>query len=362
MAKKTEKEMTTLQEHVQAADVAPKSKFLSKLQKDADKLRLGKIDPWVAGFPSPGVNYLFGKKQGMKAGYTSLIYGPPKSGKSLLAFAAAGQLHKDDPEAIVLHFDTEFRDNVDTWAEVFGIDKNRFITRQSNQPTDIFDYIATDVKAMLQEGEKVKMIIIDSLAMIQYPKEANKELSTNMVIGDAGAYLSGAMKMIIPVIRQFKIATILCQHVRANMDPNSAKYRPFIIPGGFALKHSVEYWMLAVKVESKDTKKFDSGRKDGAGNDIQTGHTIRVKMEENSDGPQNRAVEIALSYQRGIVDQNEEIATLAVNMGIVERPNNVTYQFDGKKWQGFNNFALAVKDDEILQRELVAKIKENDLT
>lgn len=361
MAKKPEKEMD-LKSHVAAATVVPKGSMLAKLQKDADKLRLGNVEPWVAQFPSPGVNYLFGKKQGIKAGYTLMVYGPPKSGKSLLAFAAAGQLHRDDPEAIVLHFDTEYRDNVMTWAEVFGIDSSRFITRQSNQPTDIFDYIATDVKAMLQEGVKIKMIIIDSLAMIQYPKEANKELSTNMVIGDAGSYLSGAMKMIVPVIRQFKIATILCQHVRANMDPNSAKYRPYIIPGGFALKHSVEYWMLAVKVESKDTKKFDSGRKDGAGNDIQTGHTIRVKMEENSDGPQNRAVEIALSYEKGLIDQFEEIATLAVNMNIVERPNNLTYQYGEQSWKGINNFALAVKENEILQRELIQKIKENDLT
>ena len=364
MAKKGEKDVNNLQSKIIEAKNQAKmpSKFLSKLQKDSDKLRIGSREEWVAHFPSPGINYLFGKTQGMKAGYTAMLYGPPKSGKSLLAFAAAGQLHKNDPEAIVLHFDTEFRDNVDTWVKAFGIDKDRFITFQTNNPTDIFDYIANDVKAMLQEGEKIKMIIIDSLAMIRYPKEANKEVSTDNVMGDAGSYLSGAMKLILPVIRQFKIATILCQHVRANMDPNSAKYRPFIVPGGFALKHSVEYWILATKIESKDTKVFDSGRKDGSGNEIQTGHMIRVKMEENSLGPQNRSVEVALSYTDGIVNQSEEVATLAVNMGIVERPNNISYQYGDKKWQGFNNFALAVKDDELLQEELMSKIKDNDVT
>lgn len=338
------------------------SKWLTKLKKDEEKLKLGSREDWIAAFPSPGVNYLFGKNQGIKAGYTAMFYGPPKSGKSLLSFAAAGQLHKDDPEAIVLHFDTEFRDNMEHWQKAFGIDSDRFVTRQTNSPTDIFDYIANDVKAMLQEGAPIKMIIIDSLAMISYPKESNKEKSTDMVIGDAGSYLSGALKLILPVIRQFKVAMILCQHVRANMDPNSAKYRPYIIPGGFSLKHCVEYWVLATKIESKDTKKFDSGRKDGSGNEIQTGHSIRVKMEENSMGPQNRSTEVSIVYTEGIVDQNEEVATLAVNMGIVEKPNNVTYQYGDKKWQGFANFALAVRGDEELQRELVRKIKENDLT
>lgn len=338
-----------------------KKNWLTKLQNDADKLRIGSREPWTAGFPSPGVNYLFGKAQGMLAGYTALFYGPPKSGKSLLAFAAAGQLHKDDPEAIVLHFDTEYRDNVDTWVKSFGIDEKRFVTKQSNNPLDIFDYIANDVKAMLQEGAPIKMIIIDSLAMIQYPKEANKENSTDFIIGDAGSYLGPAMKMIIPVIRQFKIATILCQHVRANMNPNEAKYRPYIIPGGFALKHCVEYWMLAAKIESKDAKTFDSGRKDGSGNDIQTGHAIRIKMEENSLGPQNRSVEVDLDYQQGLVNQHMEVATLAVNMGIVQM-NGAWVMYGDKKWQGVSNFALFVKADEELQRELIKKIKDNDLT
>lgn len=340
----------------------PKNKWLSQLKRDEDKLREGEKDAWIAQFPSPGVNYLFGKTQGMKAGYTALIYGPPKSGKSLLAFAAAGQLHKDDPEAIVLHFDTEYRDNVDTWVNAFNIDKDRFVTRQSNNPVEIFDYIANQVLAMLQEGAPIKMIIIDSLAMISYPKESNRDQTTDHVMGDAASYLGPAIKLIIPVVRKYKIATILCQHVRDNMDPNSAKYRPYVIPGGKAMKHSVEYWMLVTKVESKDTKKFDSGRKDGSGNDIQTGHTIRVKMEENSMGPQNRSAEVALVYSKGIVDQYEEIATLAVNMNIISRPNNLSYIYGDKKWQGFNNFALAVQADEELQRELIRKITENDIT
>jgi RecA/RadA recombinase len=284
------------------------------------------------------------------------------SGKSLFSLAFAGQLHKDDPEAIVLHFDTEFRETIPTWAKVFGIDMNRIISLSTNDPKEIFDYIQTDINAMLQEGAPIKMIIIDSLEMINYPKEGNAESTTNHVIGDASAYLKRAMKAILPIIRRNKIYTILCQHVRANMDPNMAKYKPFTIPGGFALKHSVEYWMLAQKIEAKDTKVFDSEKKDGSGNPIQTGHSIRVKMEENSMGPQNRSVEVALSYKDGIVNQHIEIAELATNMGIVERPNNLTYQFDGLKWKGFDNFALAIKEDPELQKKLIDKIKEVELT
>lgn len=339
------------------------NKWVQQLRKHGSAVDFNGTDALkYAKSPSPGINYLFGKARGIKPGYTAMIYGPAKSGKSLFSLAFAGQLHKDDPDAIVLHFDTEYRQTVPTWANVFGIDMNRIISYSTNNPQEIFDYIATDVQAMLQDGAPIKMIIIDSLAMINYPKEANAESTTNAVIGDGASYLARGMKAILPVIRKHGIYTILCQHVRANMDPNSAKYRPYVIPGGYALKHSVEYWMLCSKIEAKDSKVFDTDKKDGSGNPIQTGHAIRVKMEENSLGPQNRSVEVHLSYKEGIVNQHLEIAELANNMGIIERPNNVTYIFEDKKWRGFDDFANGIKQDEELAAKLLDKIKENDLT
>lgn len=336
--------------------------FLSQLKKDAKKLELGSgVEPWVARTKSPALNYLFGKNFGLKAGYTAMVYGPPKSGKSLLSFAYAGHLHQTDPEAIVLHFDAEFRENMDHWQKAFGIDPDRFISYTTNEPAEIFDYIATDVKAMLQSGAKIKMIIIDSLAALKYPKEATKELSTNHVMGDAGSYLPGAMKLVLPVIRQFKVALLLMQHIRDNFDPNMAKYKPYNVPGGKGLKHFVEYWVLVEKINAKDSRTFDSDKKDGAGNAIQTGHKIRVKMEENSMGPQNRAVEVDLSYTDGIINEHKEVAVLAAGMGLLDITGS-WINYNGKKWQGVDNFALALRDDPELQKNLIEKIIENDLT
>lgn len=339
------------------------SKWVAQLRKHKDAVDYdAKKNREVAKSPSPGINYLFGKAQGMLPGYTALIYGPPKSGKSLFSLAFAGQLHKDNPDAIVLHFDTEMRETIPTWANVFGIDMDRVISYSTNDPKEIFDYIANDVQALLQEGAPIKMIIIDSLEGINYPKEGNAESTTDHVIGDASAYLKRGMKAIIPVIRKNGLYCILCQHVRANMDPHMAKYKPYIIPGGYALKHSCEFFLLCTKIDSKDTKVFDSEKKDGSGNPIQTGHAIRVKMEENSLGPQNRSVEVHLSYKNGIVNQHLEVAELAKSMGIVERPNQTAYQFEDQKWVGFANFANAIRDDEDLMKALLKKIQEADLT
>lgn len=333
--------------------------FLSQLKKEAAKVFTPEREDWLATTKSPAINYLFGKKGGVPAGNIMLLYGPAKSGKSLVSFAYAGQLHQEDPEAIVLHFDTEFRDGVNHWEKAFGIDKERFISYKTNTPTEIFDYIAGPVLEMLQKGAKIKMIIIDSLAAIKYPKEANKESSDQFVIGDAGSYLPGAMKMIVPILRKYKILGILCQHVRANMDPNTAKYRPYIIPGGNALRHHTEVWTLVTKVESKTSKTFDENKKDGAGNFIQTEHTIRVKIEESSISPQNRAVEVDLSYSEGFINQHVEIAKLAVNMGVIDMAG-AWVKYEDKKWQGVENFANFVKEDSDFRLELLRKIKEVD--
>jgi RecA/RadA recombinase len=335
------------------------SKFLSQLRKDAAKVYAPEREDWLATTKSPAVNYLFGKLGGVPAGNTMLLYGPPKSGKSLLSFAYAGQLHQQDPEAIILHFDTEMRDGVNHWEKAFGIDKERFISTKTNDPTKIFDYIANDVKAMLQDGAPIKMIIVDSLAGIFYPKEANKESSDKHVMGDAAAYLPGALKMILDLQRRYKIFTILTQQIRSNMDPNTSKYRPYIITGGNALRHGAEVWALVTKVEAKDSKTFDESKKDGAGHALQTQHTIRIKIEESSISPQNRAVEVDLSYTDGFVNEHAEIAKLAVNMGAVVLAG-AWVQYNGKKWQGIANFANAIKEDSELRIEMLRLIKESD--
>lgn len=285
------------------------------------------------------------------------------SGKSLLALSMIGAMHKQDDEGVVLYFDTEYRESFRHWSVPMGIDENRFIPFITNNPIDIFDFIANDVNAMIQQqGAKIRAIVIDSLAGINYPKESNKSQSTDMVIGDAAAYLPGALKLILPVIKQHKIALVVCQHVRANMDPMKAKYHPYIIPGGNALKHAIEYWMLCEKINSKDAREFTDDLKDGSGNAIQSGHSIRVKMQESSDGPHNRSVEVFLDYRQGIANQHEEVARLGIHYGIIERPNNVTYVYGDQKWRGRQEFEEYLKTDDTMQREIMNKISEKDLT
>jgi KaiC/GvpD/RAD55 family RecA-like ATPase len=134
---------------------------------------------------SPGVNWMFGNTHGFPFGYSMLLWGEKKSGKSLLSYVFAGQLHRDDPDALVIKFDTEMRDRVQLtpqMMESYGIQEERFIVYETNKPEDIFDRLSDkgEVTEMLQQGAKIKLIIIDSISEIQGSREAKQDSVLNL--------------------------------------------------------------------------------------------------------------------------------------------------------------------------------------
>src|SRR3954463_7235851 len=79
--------------------------------------------------PSPSLNFTFGNGHGLPFGFSLAIYGPPGGGKSVIANAFAGQLHRDDDEAVIIKFNTEMRETLQlTGPQMrnYGIDQDRY--------------------------------------------------------------------------------------------------------------------------------------------------------------------------------------------------------------------------------------------
>jgi RecA/RadA recombinase len=193
--------------------------------------------------PSPSVNFIFGNTHGLPLGYSMVLYGPPKGGKSVLANAMIGQLHRDDPDAIAIKFNTERRESVqltDRMMQVYGIDSSRYIAYETNSAATVFDRIANDIKAMCQEGAPIKLIIIDSITSIVGRRAENADSIETQQIGDDAATLQAGLKMILGTIRDHRIALVLITQLRAEMDRleqmrgNSTK-----MAGAFALKFTL---------------------------------------------------------------------------------------------------------------------------
>ncbi len=321
--------------------------------------------------PSPSVNAIFGKGWGLPLGYSMCLFGPPKAGKTVLSNAIIGQLHKDDPEAWAIKFDTELREEgqlTDGDASMWGIDKERYLAYSVNNPVLVFDRIEQEIAAYCQEGLPLKLIIIDSITGVQGRRSMNADTIATMQIGDHALTIQEGLKRILAVQRKHRFAVILTAHVRAELDMLEQKRgNKFKMAAAFGVQHYCEYFCLVEPNKNKEGRGDISGnaftdesKKDLRDRADQIGHRIFVKMKDSSCGPKGRAGEFTLDYTKGIINTHEEIFLLAKNRGVLQRPNNTTYVLGERKWVGAPSMLAAIKDEPELAKALLNEVWRRD--
>ena len=115
------------------------------------------------------------------------------------------------------------------------------------------------------------------------------------------------------------------------------------------------------KVDAFGAKFEDTTVTDMRDNAERTGHKIRCKLTDNSVGPKGREGIFTFDYHRGFVNQFEEVFHLGVNRGIIERPTNVMYAFDGVEWRGEEATMVALRDDPALAQKILQELKRRDM-
>ena len=349
------------------------NKWMAKLNKMEGAVNT-EYDPFsqVIRSPSPSLNFVFGKAHGLPLGYSMVLSGPPKGGKSVICNAMIGQMHRDFPDGIAVKFNTEMREMgqlTPDQAGLWGIDRDRYVAYDVNQPDQIFDRIEKEIAAMCQEGMPLKLVIIDSLNAIQGRRAMNADSVMTQQIGDLALTLKDGMKRILPIQRQHKIAMIFTTHIAAEMDQaEQMRGNKVKMAAGFGVQHHAEYFvfvepnksakgrenLLGEKLENEDL----GDTRDGSAE--RTGHKIRVQMKDSSLGPKMRVGEFTLDYNHGIINTHEEAFLLGVNRGIINKPNNLTYEFGGQKWTGKPAMLAALKDPK-LQEAVMAELRRRDM-
>lgn len=355
-------------------------KFMERLMKLEGAVRESRNPHLnVIQSPSPSLNFCFGNGQGLPRGYSMLLYGPPRGGKSVICNAMAGQLHRDNPEAWVVKFNTEFREGGqtdDSQKKVYGIDPERYIGYEVNQPDHIFDRIEKELAASVQDGMDLGLVIIDSLNGIQGRRAMNADSIMTQQIGDNALTIQEGLKRILPIQRKANFGLIVTSHIRSQMDTktggssvvhtsHTTAIRPAV---SYGTQHHCEYYMYVSpaggadsKVDAFGNKFIDESVEDLQGNGEKTGHKIRVKITDNSVGPKGRVGEFTMDYHRGIVNVFEEVFLLGVARGIIEKPNNVMYAFGGHEWKGREAMLTAIRDDQELARKILMELKRRDM-
>ncbi len=312
--------------------------------------------------PSPYFNWIFANKSnGIPRNASILFFSEPKAGKSLSIYAMILEMQQRDPEGIAIYFNTEMRGALQ--KDVFpGLDKDRVVIYDTNDPVEIFDRVETDIRAMVQDGMPLRLIAIDSLTNIMGVKRGNSDSVSNHLMGDQALTLQVGLGKLVPFCKRNNILLIGTSQMRANLDAGS--YGPKEkMAAQWATKHAFEYFVSLKKAGSADDKQDISGKtfeeedmKDARGNKLVNGHKVYVKMEASSIGQAGRAGVFTLSYDQGIINQHEEIFHLAKNLGILESPNNRTYTFEGQSFNGKNQAAEAIRDNPELAAKILAAV------
>jgi len=328
---------------------------------------------------SPAFNFIFGKGQGLPRGYSMLLYGPPRGGKSVLLNEMIGYLHQSNPNAVAIKFNTEFRENAQLSKEqtaMYGIDPDRLISYEVNQPDQIFDRIEKDIGAECQDGLDVGLIGIDSLNSMQGRRGMNADTIMTQQIGDNAATIQEGLRRILPVQRKHRIGLVLTSHIRAQMDTkvggssivhtsHTTAVRPAV---SYGTQHHCEYYVYvapqggeAGRTDLSGHKFVDESVSDFREEGERTGHKIMARMMDSSLGPKGRAGVFTFDYKNGIINQHEEVFTLGTLRGIIDRPNNVMYSFEGTEWRGKPAMLEALKNSPELCAKIVDKLRKKDL-
>jgi len=327
---------------------------------------------YVVRSPSPSLNHTFGNGWGLPGGYSMVLYGPPKGGKSVICNAMAGQLMKDDPDAWVVKFNTEFRETgqlSDDQMHMWGIDPDRYIAYETNRPDQIFDRIEKEFAALADEGMKLKLVIVDSVTQIQGRRGMNADTIMTQQIGDNALTIQEGLKRILPIQRKMGFALILTSHIRAQMDiaeqMRGNKFRPAL---SFGSLHVAEYAMWVEpnrsaegKVDELKQKFISEEVKDLADKGEKLAHKIKVKMVDSSMGPKERNGEFTLDYHRGIINTHEEVFRLGKGWNVISKPNNLTYSYGGKDYRGKPAILEVLKNDPNLCEAILMDVRKKDL-
>jgi len=355
-------------------------RFMEKLMKlPGASMGARDIHSDVIQSPSPALNFVFGNGQGLPRGLSLLLYGPPRGGKSVICDSMAGQFHRTNPNGWVVKFNTEFREAAQSGADrqaIWGIDADRYVAFEVNQPDHIFDRIETELAALVQDGMDLGLVIIDSINGVQGRRAGNATSIMTQQIGDDALTIGCGLKRILPVQRACRFGLILTTHIRAQMDTKAGgssivhtSQSTAVRPGvSFGTQHHCEYFMYVAPAGGADAKKDllgndfkDTNLEDMQGNAEKTGHKVRCKMMDSSLGPKGRVGEFTLDYAKGIINTHEEVFLLGVARGIITKPSNVMYNFEDQEWRGKEMCLTALKSDPQLCTRIVTELKKRDM-
>lgn len=340
-----------------ASNLSPKKAYeqvLSFFGEDSVFLNPRDVPPvQVTRTGSPGLDRALGVG-GWPLGRIMQIAGTPSAGKTQLTLIAGAEWQKRDPENSICFIDAEYTYDPD-WAESLGIDNDRVLLIKTNSALRIFEGLVGKKKktssgkikvnpgllGLIEEGVTIKgetpdggskefdlskmgVIIIDSIASMETPIEEVSEVGKQNV-STMARFMTTELRKLTPAVAKANVALFGINHVKTKIGVMFGD--PKTTPGGRAWHHACSVQVMLASIESKDSRIEDE-------NQERIGHMVRAKVTKNKVATPHKKAEYSMEYVRGIVQKELELFEAGKAEGLIERPNNVMYEYNGESFRG----------------------------
>jgi recombination protein RecA len=304
---------------------------------------------------------------GLPKGRLIQYYGAPGSGKTLMAMLAMKEAQLSDPDSQQVFIDAEQTFDP-TWAEALGLDTSRIIIVDGDTAVNgrkCFEMVLgvpkEDAKTHILKGKSkeglldkvvagefnINMVVLDSLGSIIPPGEDVAAIGKmNMAL--LARFLTTTFRKLSLEVSKTDVPFIIINHKKANMDPYGVDHT---FSGGNTYAHFLSANVYFEPVNRADAKILDE-------KENKIGQTIRATIEKSKFGPWPRKCEFRVDFGIGIIDRHLEVAQLAIDLGVVNKPSSVSHEYGDKKWVGFGKFCDALLEDPSLCKEIEEKISE----
>lgn len=265
------------------------------------------------------------------------VSGPEAGGKTFLCLMAIREAQKAGQTCAFV--DAEH--TLDrTWLTKLGIDVDSLIVVRP----DFFEDALNQILILAKTGE-VDLIVFDSVPALPTAAEAKKQIG-EATIGTHAKILTTAIRQMTPLFHQNGVTGLFINQLRDKIGEMWGN--PETTPGGRALKHGCSVRVRVARVGGSQIKE---GQK-------LIGHRVRARVEKNKvSTAQSFSVEFPIYYNQGI-DIVDELNTVGIQTGVIERVNKTTYSVDGHQIKGKDNVTTYLKENPEVVEELAVKVKE----
>lgn len=235
---------------------------------------------------------------GLPRGRIVELFGPHQSGKSSLSMQVCAMAQSLG--GFVGYVDAEHAFNPAWAVKAFGIKEDRLALAQPDDGNHAFQMVQR-----MAESNAIDVIVVDSLAALVPPAQAEAEIGEANQLGQHAKMISDALRRLTPIIANSRAVLILVNQVRLNP---GAYGNPETTTGG---KAPGFYSSVRIEVRSSASKRITVGSE-------VVGQICTVKIPKNKVAPPYRAAEYELYYETGIALE-ASLVSAAEKLGVVTR-------------------------------------------